>query len=164
MAESSSQQKCNKVWKALWQLWIPQVEKVCFWRACHDILPTRDRLFRRKVISDPSCPICGLEAETIAHILWHCPLAQDVWSGGCTKFQKSSYSDQEFLQIAESMLEKCDVEEFQTFVMVTRRIWLRRNEFMYEGAFSPPGAIIKQAETVIKDYNQAQSGEMLRGF
>ena len=62
------------------------------------------------------------------------------------------------------MLEKCDVEEFQTFVVVTRRIWLRRNEFLYEGAFSPPGAIIKQAETVIKDYNQAQSGEMLRGY
>jgi ribonuclease HI len=46
--------------------------------------------------------------------------------------------------------------------VVTRWIWLRRNELLYEGSFSHPVAIIKQAETVIKDYNQAQSGEILR--
>jgi ribonuclease HI len=131
---------------------------VCFWRACQDILPTRDKLFRRKVISDPSCPICGLEAETIIHILWQCPSAQDVWSEGCIKVQKSSCSDLDFLQVAERILEKCDMEEFQNFVIVTRRIWLRRNAFLHEGSFSHPVSIIKQAESLIEEFNQAQPG------
>lgn len=58
--ESSQKAKCSvrknqsKVWKTLWKLNIPNAEKVFFWRACHDILPTRDNLVRRKVIPDPT--------------------------------------------------------------------------------------------------------------
>jgi hypothetical protein len=34
------------------------------WRACQNILPTKDNLVKRKIIQDPLCPICGLEPET----------------------------------------------------------------------------------------------------
>ena len=58
-AKSSSQQKCNKVWKALWQLQIPQVEKVCFGRACmisyqHEIGYFIEKLF--KIRKGNNCP------------------------------------------------------------------------------------------------------------
>jgi hypothetical protein len=40
------------------------------WRACQNILPTRENMCSQKVIADRSCPLCGLEEETIYHVLW----------------------------------------------------------------------------------------------
>jgi hypothetical protein len=67
-----------KVWKDIWALPIPNVEKNFLWRACHDLLPTHANLFKKKVIADPLCPFCRAEAETGYHILWDCTSAKDV--------------------------------------------------------------------------------------
>lgn len=76
--ECSTGMHKSEVWKLIWKLQIPNVEKNFIWRACHDILPTRDNLLQRKVVQDPLCLVCGLEAETPIHILWTCPSAMDV--------------------------------------------------------------------------------------
>ena len=71
---------------------MPNVENNFLWRACHDILPTRVNLHRRKVVEDQKCPIFGIDDETTACILWKCLSALDVWSEGAKVFQKSSYT------------------------------------------------------------------------
>ncbi|XP_062147881.1 uncharacterized protein LOC133856858 [Alnus glutinosa] len=38
--------------------------KLFAWRACQNLLPTRDNLYKRKVIQDPSCPCCSYAIET----------------------------------------------------------------------------------------------------
>jgi hypothetical protein len=48
----------------LWQLQVPNANKNFMWRACHNILPTRDNLMR-KIITDSRCPICGIEVERL---------------------------------------------------------------------------------------------------
>lgn len=48
-----------------------------FWLVARDRLPTRDKL--HFVISDLSCPICGIHTETQEHLLFACPLAKEVW-------------------------------------------------------------------------------------
>jgi ribosomal protein L37AE/L43A len=30
------------------------------------------------LIIRPLCPICGLEAKTVGHIIWSCPSSKDV--------------------------------------------------------------------------------------
>lgn len=60
----------SDIWKGIWNLKVPNSEKHFMWRACHDILPTRENLMKRKIASDPLCPICSLEVETVSHILW----------------------------------------------------------------------------------------------
>ena len=57
-AESSNGSYGKRVWAALWKLKIPNKIKVFEWRACHDILPTRLNLTKRRIISDNMCPIC----------------------------------------------------------------------------------------------------------
>jgi hypothetical protein len=52
------------------------------------------------------------------------------------------------------MLEKCEQEEFQTFVCVARRIWLRRNEFLHEGS-SHPNRVLSHAVAALQEYQQA---------
>jgi hypothetical protein len=84
----SESEKQNRIWKRIWSLSVPNSEKNFLWRACNNILPTKENLCRRKIIMDSLCMFCGMEVESGFHILWQCPSAMDVWSGGCPKFRK----------------------------------------------------------------------------
>lgn len=111
MASTLNAKVGHEIWKRLWALPVPNVEKNFLWRACHDILPTRANLHKRKVISNALCPVCGLEVETGFHILWQCSSAMDVWSMGHVVFQKSFFTRPEFRQVVEYMFERCTQEE-----------------------------------------------------
>jgi hypothetical protein len=59
----------SKIWKGIWSPNIPNVVKTFMWRACQNLLPTKANLAKRKIITNSSRPICGLENETTSHIL-----------------------------------------------------------------------------------------------
>lgn len=69
-------------WKPVWGLKIQEVVKHFLWKACVELLLTRQNLLRRKVIDSSLCPICKLEGEATLHALWSCLLASDVWAEG----------------------------------------------------------------------------------
>ena len=58
----------RKFWKYIWKVNVPH--KVCHftWRACKNILPTKDNLVRRKVLSDGCCDECKAEVESSGHL------------------------------------------------------------------------------------------------
>jgi hypothetical protein len=115
VATSSTPTGSRDFWRRLWALPVPNVEKNFIWRACQNILPTRDNLHKRRIILDPLCPVCGLEAETGFHILWQCPSAMDAWTLGAAKFQKCSFSRHDFMQLTEYFFDRCDLEELKFF-------------------------------------------------
>ncbi|XP_062152012.1 uncharacterized protein LOC133860414 [Alnus glutinosa] len=75
--QSSTVKKESEVWRSLWNLSVPNPVKIFMWRACSNILPTKQNLFKRQVVEDDRCPWCRQEEETIVHALWSCPAAQD---------------------------------------------------------------------------------------
>ncbi|XP_062164873.1 uncharacterized protein LOC133871438 [Alnus glutinosa] len=77
--ECSTQGDNTEFWKWLWGLQAPGVIKNFAWKVANELLPTRQNLFRRKVISAPFCPFCESETETTFHILWNCPSTTAVW-------------------------------------------------------------------------------------
>ena len=58
MEESSSGQNRGLIWKRLWKLHLPNKIKIFGWRACHDILPTKENLARRRITRDSVCELC----------------------------------------------------------------------------------------------------------
>jgi hypothetical protein len=102
----SSQPSDSIIWRGIWNLQISNAGKNFVWRACNNLLPTRDNLLQRKVVNDLRCPICNLESETTYHILWGCPFARDVWGASSRVFQKSTFSGPGFLQVAEGGVSK----------------------------------------------------------
>jgi hypothetical protein len=74
----------NSTWKCIWQLRVPCNVKLFLWRGCNEILPTKKRLFKRKVVDDPLCPLCGRKNETSGHVLWSCEASTAVWAE-CTR-------------------------------------------------------------------------------
>jgi hypothetical protein len=152
---SSTDEK--KMWVSLWGLQIPNAEKNFLWRACHEILPTKASLCRRKVTKDALCPICGLEEETCFHILWDCPLARDVWSGSLKKFQKSALDGLTFGQIVEEIFKRCNGGEIRLFAGIARRVWFRRNDIVHGGPFTHPKVLVQQATEALGDFSAAKS-------
>lgn len=70
--------------------------KMFMWCACHEALPTRVNLMKRKLLNTNLCPLCGLEGEAVSHILWTCPYTSDVWFLCSMKFQKSGIFNTNF--------------------------------------------------------------------
>jgi hypothetical protein len=153
---SSSQFSHREVREKLWNLKIPNVEKNFLWKACHDIVPTRLNLLKRKITEDSDCPICGLEAETTLHILWQCPSAMDVWSEGGRRIPKRKAESQSFLHVVEGIFKEGDSDVIQLLVGVARHLWLRRNALIHEGVFVPPAVLMKQALDAAEDYRKAK--------
>ncbi|XP_059451341.1 uncharacterized protein LOC132182133 [Corylus avellana] len=152
---SSHRNDRSAVWKELWALQVPNAKKKFMWRACHDILPTRANLYKRNIVNDPKCPICGREVETGFHILWQCPSAMDVWSMGNKKLQKRNFIGPYFVQVVEGVLAQCSPDEVQMFVGLARRIWLRRNEIVHGGFLTHLSVLLQLTTNAIAKFNKA---------
>lgn len=57
------------------RLSIPKMRFIC-WLAASQGLKTKDKLHRIGVVDDDLCPLCGLGAETHAHLFFECPFSQ----------------------------------------------------------------------------------------
>jgi hypothetical protein len=75
---TSSAEKGQQIWKAIWNLKVQNPLKIFLWRACHNLLPTKVNLCIRKVVEDNLCPCCTRKVESVIHALWCCLAAQDV--------------------------------------------------------------------------------------
>jgi hypothetical protein len=49
-AESSIRREESPIWKGIWNSQMPNAVKTFIWRACKNILPTRDNLVKWKII------------------------------------------------------------------------------------------------------------------
>ncbi|CAH9085755.1 unnamed protein product [Cuscuta epithymum] len=63
----------------MWQLKIPPKVKHFFWQTMVGSLPTADRLIQKRVNIAGDCQICKREPESVWHVFWKCPLAQEIW-------------------------------------------------------------------------------------
>lgn len=116
------------IWNRIWGMKIPNSLKNFLWRACHDILPTRDNLKRRGIDLVPSCIFCSSEGEIVMHILWSCPSALDVWGDCGKKIRKCSNTGNSFLEVLEFMFDNFVLEEVEFFVEIARRLSFRQND------------------------------------
>jgi len=66
---------------------VPNSTKMFIWRACHNILPTKDNLLGEGIDLDPACVFCKTVPETVHYVLWECPSAADVWGVCGRKFR-----------------------------------------------------------------------------
>jgi hypothetical protein len=155
-ASSSSQAGFSEVWSSIWKLKIPNVEKNFLWRACNEILLTRSNLFKRKIVEDPLCPICGREPETALHTLRLCSSAMDAWCVSSRRMQKKcSMAFEIFFQLVADIFAHDDQEEIKLFGGISQRLWLRRNEVVHGGSMTHPNSIVQRTLAAIQDFSQA---------
>ena len=97
--ESSNSTRMKEFWKFIWRLNVPNKIRNFTWRACRNILPTKANLFRRRIMADNTCEVCGSFEETTGHALWHCHRAKEVWKEAGMNTDKVMDNCPEFLDL-----------------------------------------------------------------
>jgi ribonuclease HI len=136
---------------------IPNAVKVFIWRSCSNALATRSNLFKRRIVLDPICSLCGVEEETIGHALWGCPAAKAVWSLCPGRIQKRSFESDEFTKIVEYIMGCLDIPEVEFFMVVARQIWFRRNAFIFSSPLPSVSSLVKSASESLQAFQGANS-------
>ncbi|XP_059436284.1 uncharacterized protein LOC132169234 [Corylus avellana] len=155
MGEGSRGSGYTNLWKKLWQLQVPNAAKVFLWRACSNILPTKDNLLKRKIVKEDGCIFCCRDTESVVHILWECPSATDVWSVSCRSLQKSHDYFDSFMDVFAGLVERSSIHDLNLFALTAKRIWARRNTVIHGGEFLHPCKIAQEAESMLSDYHMA---------
>ncbi|XP_062175976.1 uncharacterized protein LOC133881026 [Alnus glutinosa] len=155
--ESSGAGEEVKFWQKLWRVEAPGVIKNFLWRMGNNLLPTKLNLFNKKVVPVPTCPICAQDPEEAIHILWKCKSAMAVWQECGKKIQKMTVEQVDGKGLIQFLMGKLDGEELLLALVVLRLIWLRRNAFVFEKAFSPPERIVFDAHRMVREFSSAIS-------
>ena len=117
------------LWRKLWQLNVPPKVRMFLWRACSNVLPTRENLHRWRVQVDPYCEICCQNPESVGHLLWECSLARNMWALCRGGLQKSANNCCDFFFLFRELVEKLSVVELEWWVVISWAIWNARNKY-----------------------------------
>ena len=117
-------------------------------------LPTSANLCRRRVPVDPTCTICQQHDETVAHALWECPLARNMWAMVRGKLKKCNSEAPNFYTLARQLEEKLPKKDLEEWAMVSWSIWNARNRFHFEEKQSMPSDILHGATTLLQKYQR----------
>ena len=101
--------------------------KVFAWRACHEILPTRASLAKRKIITENTCRCCRQAPETVVHAILDSSAAHDVRARSSTVMQKCSTNFTDFMQLFEVLMDRLDVAGMELFLIQAWTVWNQRN-------------------------------------
>lgn len=66
-------------WRRLWKLKVKHKQKLFLWKCLNDALQVKETIFRRTGKGNLICKNCGSEAETVEHLFFQCPSAQNIW-------------------------------------------------------------------------------------
>ena len=114
--EGSNPRPSSEIWARIWKFRLPNKIKVFMWRACHNILPTLERLRQRRIIENALCPICMQAPETIIHALWECGAAQDVWASCSHRvLQKGLTAQVSVFWLVEELMQKLPEDALEFF-------------------------------------------------
>ncbi|XP_035544636.1 uncharacterized protein LOC118348020 [Juglans regia] len=153
--ESSEQNGLGKLWKSIWRLNIPGSTKNFLWKAGNNLLATRKNLRSKRIVEDSRCPICLQEEETVMHVLWQCPAANDVWSGSVISVQKWRVGEGDLLGLLEELTEKLSIGDMEEVAVVLRGLWLRRNTFVFDSKLLSHTYVISTARESLEEYQSS---------
>ncbi|XP_042964613.1 uncharacterized protein LOC122298827 [Carya illinoinensis] len=136
---------------------MPNTEKLFIWKACNNILPTTQNLFRKRIVEEPNCPICLHHVESIENAIWKCESMRDVWGLCSMKLQKRSLQNQSFRELVINLMKEVNDEVLIEMAVVAWRLWKRMNELVFQKEFTNPLIILKQTRQKLQDLRLLQS-------
>ena len=163
--EHSTAGKDRTHWRKIWKLSVPP--KVCnfIWRACSNILPTRESLHRRRVNVDARCELCCAcqQPESAGHLLWECPFARNVWALCPGKIQKCPNEANDFFLLFKTLVQRLSTAELEKWAVVSWGIWNARNKVYIERVQPHPKAILVGAVGFLQEYQNLTNAQRNNG-
>lgn len=154
MGSVSTRSVLSPYWRRLWKSRVPRLIIMFLCRASNGILPTKNNLFKRKVVADPLCPMCGCDSETSGHILWSCDAARTVWGLCEGPIHKSSILVDNFFSIFCYLCNHLNDNDLELFTMLAHKIWIPRNRLVFDGLVQPPHCLLKGAIEELEEFQK----------
>ncbi|XP_010418618.1 PREDICTED: uncharacterized protein LOC104704191 [Camelina sativa] len=124
----------NQIWK------ISTATKIrnFLWKVVSGAIPVADKMLSRGMKVDSRCQSCGLEGESVNHVLFSCTVARQVWAMfnfpvPCNGFDSESVFQNIYYLLLVSKNSKYPVEVRTAFPWVVWQLWKNRNLFSFEG-------------------------------
>ncbi|XP_019097419.1 PREDICTED: uncharacterized protein LOC109131190 [Camelina sativa] len=135
------------------QSWkIPTSRKIkhFLWQSVSGCLVTCQRLVNRHLATDRLCPRCGMEEESINHVLFECPPAFQVWSLSQIPFIQGVFpSSSLFVNIDHLFWRARELggreESIRIFPWILWFIWKARNSKVFENKDVHPADTLQLA-------------------
>jgi hypothetical protein len=70
------------------------------------------------------------------------------------QFQKCSFMGDNFIQLVEYCIERFSSEDLDLKAVISRRIWLRRNQFIFDNIFTSPQTVFKEFMESLDDFRR----------
>jgi ribonuclease HI len=151
----SSGPASHPMWKTIWKLGVPKSTQLFLWRGCNDILPSREKLYHRKVVPDPLCQLCGVEVETSGHLLWQCKVVSAIWALAPRKIQKCVIPDGDFLSILQYISSRVDLTDLELVAVIAHKAWLQCNRIVFGGSVMSPRCLMECAKAELQEFHMA---------
>ncbi|KAL4388633.1 hypothetical protein GQ457_09G012260 [Hibiscus cannabinus] len=152
------------LWRSIWGLKVLSKIRSFMWKLCHNIVPTKGILARRfhgAFRASDCCPRCGNEVESIEHLVFFCPFAQDVWRASSFSYSPSPLGFPGFSKWWEKIFEFRNFGNFEDgsalIAFLLWAMWKSRNGFVFEGMLDSPWDVWNRAESAFMEFSCAQS-------
>lgn len=167
----------NPVWDICWKLIVPAKVRIFTWRALHGIIPCMCTLANRHIGGSGQCHVCDWGAEDIAHMMFKCDRALEVWEvlGLTNIIQSAALEDRSGSVVLEHLLRSrqlaipglSGLEVKEVIATAAWFIWWRRRELKHNGTTPIPSRLALSIKAMVSNSLRAKknmSGMIRKGW
>ncbi|XP_062005887.1 uncharacterized protein LOC133723071 [Rosa rugosa] len=142
LASTSQGNPFQELWKRIWRAKVPGKVKICIWRACSNLLPTRATLSTKGYTGDLHCLLCPHPYEDAAHIFCKCPTAISILAAPPFNLDRSLLPSIDFKEWMLDHALHLKNEVFAKLLMVLHAIWKNRNDMFWRNTSQPASNLV----------------------
>lgn len=140
----------NPVRANIWKIQTSPKIRNFLWKALSEALPVADLIRSRGMKVDERCQLCGLEGESIQHVLFQCAAARHVWA--ISGIPQPRFELQEgalfsnlhyFMQL--NAVKRGEASNKRAWLWICWYLWKSRNDFLFNGVRWTPEEIVRKA-------------------
>ncbi|XP_024177957.1 uncharacterized protein LOC112183874 [Rosa chinensis] len=151
----------RELWRRLWKANVPGKVHICVWRACSNLLPTRDRLLTKGYMGEVNCMLCTHRLEDTAHIFCKCPIALELLFGASFNIQSSLLPNLNFKEWTLEQALSLKAETFEKLMMIIWALWKNRNLKLWENRSQTATDMLFSCVTWLEEFQKTRKPAVL---
>ncbi|XP_062010405.1 uncharacterized protein LOC133726797 [Rosa rugosa] len=142
---SSNGNPFKQLWNIIWKAQVPGKVKICIWRACCDLLPTRAKLCSKGYTGDLHCLLCAYQYEDNSHVFCKCPVAVSILTAPPFNLGNSLLPNIDFREWMLDHALNLQQNMFEKLMMVLWSLWKNRNDKLWNDTCQPAHVLMNSA-------------------
>ncbi|XP_059668835.1 uncharacterized protein LOC132313917 [Cornus florida] len=148
-------------WSSIWRCWTLSKVQHFLWQCCFHALPVRVALLACGCAVSPLCPCCGLQEESVVHLIFSCPHYFQVWKLSPLRFDFSALSFSSFqvgwrFLVHKAMVSSDFANVLSLISFCVWGIWKAQNRLVFEGVLWRPEVVVQKAVASFWEFHDAR--------